>query len=89
MISLEPKVATQKVSLDYSSMRFVGVSLGPPMVSILSDISHLILFYTLSGISAVGFVLTTFAIKPKQGAPKINTLFQPHLTRRRKTKAKN
>ncbi|GAA4707372.1 MFS transporter [Brevibacillus fulvus] len=56
------------VSALYSSMRFVGVSLGPPLVSILSEKSHLILFVTLSGVSAVGLILALFAIKPKQRA---------------------
>ncbi|GIP46020.1 multidrug resistance protein [Paenibacillus sp. J45TS6] len=50
----------------FSSMRFIGVSLGPPIISLLLNTSHFVLFSILAGVAAVGALLTLFAIKPKQ-----------------------
>ena len=50
----------------YSSMRFIGVSLGPPVVSLLLGTSHLVLFGTLAAVAAVGALLTFFAVKPEK-----------------------
>ncbi|WP_211747616.1 MFS transporter [Paenibacillus sp. Marseille-Q4541] len=50
----------------FSSMRFIGVSLGPPIISLLLNTSHFVLFTILAGIAAAGALLTLFAIKPKQ-----------------------
>ena len=50
----------------YSSMRFIGVSLGPPAVSLLLGASHGVLFGTLAAVAAVGTLLTFFAVKPEQ-----------------------
>ncbi|NMO96508.1 MFS transporter [Paenibacillus lemnae] len=50
----------------YSSMRFIGVSLGPPVVSLLLAANHWILFITLAAVAAVGALLTFFAVKPEQ-----------------------
>lgn len=49
----------------YSSMRFIGVSLGPPVVSLLLGANHWVLFGTLAAVSAVGGLLTLFAVKPE------------------------
>ncbi|MBE9913855.1 MFS transporter [Paenibacillus donghaensis] len=50
----------------YSSMRFIGVSLGPPAVSLLMKTNHWVLFGVMAAISAVGGLLTLFAVKPEQ-----------------------
>ncbi|MCM3130293.1 MFS transporter [Paenibacillus provencensis] len=50
----------------FSSMRFIGVSLGPPVISILLGTSHLILFITLAAVGAAGILLTLFAIRPSE-----------------------
>ena len=49
----------------YSSMRFIGVSLGPPVVSALLGANHWVLFGTLATVAAVGSLLTLFAVKPE------------------------
>lgn len=49
----------------YSSMRFIGVSLGPPVVSLLLGTHHGVMFGTLAAIAAVGGLLTLFAVKPE------------------------
>lgn len=48
----------------YSSMRFIGVSLGPPVVSVLMKTSHKGLFFTVAGVCVIAAVLSFFAIKP-------------------------
>ncbi|WNR47092.1 MFS transporter [Paenibacillus roseipurpureus] len=50
----------------YSSMRFIGVALGPPLASILVKFSSQIMFYSISGTCVVAAVLALFAIKPSQ-----------------------
>ncbi|WP_054956417.1 MFS transporter [Paenibacillus dakarensis] len=52
------------ISSLYSSMRFIGVSLGPPAVSLLLKAHHWVLFSVLASVSAVGALLTFFAVKP-------------------------
>ncbi|ANA83246.1 MFS transporter [Paenibacillus glucanolyticus] len=49
----------------YSSMRFIGVSLGPPVVSLLLGANHWVMFGTLAAVAAVGGLLTLFAVKPE------------------------
>ncbi|WP_379141708.1 MFS transporter [Paenibacillus sp. sgz500992] len=51
----------------YSSMRFIGVSLGPPVVSLLMTRGHWVLFGTMAGVGAVGGLLTLFAVTPSKG----------------------
>lgn len=51
----------------YSSMRFVGVALGPPLVSLLMSTSHKTLFFTVTGVCIVGALLALFAIRPDKG----------------------
>ncbi|MNI56378.1 Bacillibactin exporter [compost metagenome] len=50
----------------YSSMRFIGVSLGPPVVSLLMTRGQWMLFGTMAGASAVGALLTLFAVTPSK-----------------------
>ncbi|MCJ8010508.1 MFS transporter [Paenibacillus sp. KQZ6P-2] len=49
----------------YSSMRFIGVSLGPPAVSLLMKTNHWVLFGVMAVVGAVGGLLTLFAVKPE------------------------
>ncbi|KRE45947.1 MFS transporter [Paenibacillus sp. Soil724D2] len=50
----------------YSSTRFIGVAIGPPLASILLKISPATMFYTISGICVLASVIALFAIKPKK-----------------------
>lgn len=51
----------------YSSMRFVGVSLGPPVVSLLQGSSgHSLLFGVMAGVGGVASLLMLLAVKPEQ-----------------------
>ncbi|UKS27932.1 MFS transporter [Paenibacillus sp. HWE-109] len=50
----------------YSSMRFIGVAIGPPLASILVKFSPEIMFYSISSTCVVAAVLALFAIKPSQ-----------------------
>lgn len=48
----------------YSSMRFIGVALGPPVVSLLMIRGHWVLFGTMAAVGLVGGLLTLFAVTP-------------------------
>ncbi|WP_138496313.1 MFS transporter [Paenibacillus pinistramenti] len=48
----------------YNSMRFIGVSLGPPAVSLLINTSHRVMFFVIAGISLIAVVLILFAVRP-------------------------
>jgi len=50
----------------YSSMRFIGVSLGPPMVSLLEKSNHWVLFGMMAAVSSVGALVILFSIKPSE-----------------------
>jgi MFS transporter, ACDE family, multidrug resistance protein len=50
----------------YSSMRFIGVSAGPPAVSLLSGAGHRTVFFTLAGVCAAGLIVTLAFIRPHQ-----------------------
>ncbi|MEB4795206.1 MFS transporter [Paenibacillus chondroitinus] len=48
----------------YSSMRFIGVALGPPLAAILVKISPHFMFYTIAGFCVLAAVLALFTIEP-------------------------
>jgi len=48
----------------YSSTRFIGVSLGPPIVSLLQNVNHWILFGMMAVLAGIGGLLILIAIKP-------------------------
>ena len=50
----------------YSSMRFVGVALGPPVFAILMKTSHQVMFYSTTALCVIAGIVTLFAITPKQ-----------------------
>jgi ACDE family multidrug resistance protein len=54
----------------YSSMRFLGVSLGPPAVSLLLAGGHSLLFSVLAGMGCAAALLMLMSVKPKQGHPE-------------------
>lgn len=56
------------VSSIYSGMRFIGVSLGPPVVSLLMRTTHMILFFSLAAVCLLGGILCLIAIKPRKEA---------------------
>lgn len=51
----------------YSSMRFIGVALGPPVVSLLLSSGHWVIFAVMAAVGAVGGLLTFFAVTPTKG----------------------
>lgn len=51
----------------YSSMRFIGVALGPPVVSLLMNRGHWVLFGTMAALGAIGGLLSLFAVTPNKG----------------------
>jgi len=54
------------ISSIYSSMRFIGVAAGPPIMAILQKNMQTSLFYILAGISAIGLLVILFGIKPEK-----------------------
>jgi ACDE family multidrug resistance protein len=52
----------------YSSMRFLGVAMGPPIASLLLRASPMVMFYTISATCIIAAILALFAIKPKEKA---------------------
>jgi ACDE family multidrug resistance protein len=60
----------------YSSMRFIGVALGPPVVSLLMKSSRYSVFLTLASFSALGAVLALMVIRPKKSHAQKKSLFQ-------------
>ncbi|WP_019909884.1 MFS transporter [Paenibacillus sp. HW567] len=50
----------------YSSMRFIGVALGPPVVSLLMNRAHWVLFGTMAAVGAAGGMLSLFAVTPSK-----------------------
>ncbi|SDC52652.1 MFS transporter, ACDE family, multidrug resistance protein [Paenibacillus sp. UNCCL117] len=51
----------------YSSMRFIGVALGPPVISIGMDRFPGWLFYGLGALSLLALLYGLFAVKPERG----------------------
>ncbi len=50
----------------YSSMRFIGVAAGPPIIVILMKHAEKSLFFILSGITVIAIFTTFMAIKPEK-----------------------
>ncbi|MCE5171026.1 MFS transporter [Paenibacillus profundus] len=48
----------------YNSLRFFGVAFGPPLFSWMMDISHRVIFITVTALSVIAFVLVFLFIKP-------------------------
>jgi MFS transporter, ACDE family, multidrug resistance protein len=64
--SIEKKQRGTVTSI-YSSMRFIGVSLGPPIVSLLTQGGQRRVFLALAGVSLAGAVIAAFMIRPGSG----------------------
>ncbi|HEY4551039.1 MAG TPA: MFS transporter [Bacillus sp. (in: firmicutes)] len=54
------------VSSVYSSMRFIGVAAGPPVMAIMMKSAGNFIFYILSGLSIIAAISTFIAIKPEE-----------------------
>jgi ACDE family multidrug resistance protein len=46
-------------------MRFIGVALGPPVISLLMKTSHAIMFSVIGAVSLIGVLLLLFMVKPE------------------------
>ena len=60
------------VSSIYSSMRFIGVAAGPPIMALMMRYTENFIFYLLSGLSIMAAIATFFAIKPEKEKSKSN-----------------
>ncbi len=49
----------------YSSMRFVGVALGPPVFSYLMDKSHFVMFLVIAVLALLSLCVAFFLITPE------------------------
>ncbi len=56
------------VSSIYSSMRFIGVAAGPPLMAIMMKYTETSLFYILAALGVVAGIATFMAIKPEEGS---------------------
>ncbi|MEH7275416.1 MFS transporter [Neobacillus vireti] len=54
------------ISSIYSSMRFIGVAAGPPIIALLMKQDNYWIFITLSGLSIIAAFVAIFAIKPSE-----------------------
>ncbi|RCX21387.1 ACDE family multidrug resistance protein [Fontibacillus phaseoli] len=54
----------------YSSMRFIGVSLGPPVISLLVGGGHMWMFIVIGAVSLVAVILILVMVKPESGEGK-------------------
>lgn len=54
----------------YSSMRFIGVALGPVIVSLLINKSNWMLFGLMIALGIIGALLTLFSVKPQSSKSK-------------------
>ncbi|SDF78033.1 MFS transporter, ACDE family, multidrug resistance protein [Fontibacillus panacisegetis] len=52
----------------YSSMRFIGVSLGPPIMSLLMGAGHMTMFISFACVSIVAVVLLLLMVQPQSSA---------------------
>ncbi|GAA0134090.1 MFS transporter [Paenibacillus sp. YSY-4.3] len=62
----------------YGSMRFIGVSLGPPIVSLLNKAGHMTLFFVIAGISLIAVILLLLMVKPETDKEKGKIKKAPH-----------
>ncbi|QYR19353.1 MFS transporter [Paenibacillus sp. sptzw28] len=67
-----PKEERGTVTSLYSSMRFLGVAVGPPAASLLIGKGIGPLFYTVSAVSALTVILILLMIKPDHGPNFLN-----------------
>ncbi|MFH7820483.1 MFS transporter [Neobacillus thermocopriae] len=51
----------------YSSMRFIGVASGPPLIALIMKFSNNWIFIIMSGLCFIAALIALFAIKPKHG----------------------
>lgn len=54
----------------YGSMRFIGVSLGPPVVSLLMKAGHMTMFFAIAGVSLIAVILLLTLVQPESGKDK-------------------
>lgn len=50
----------------YSSMRFIGVAVGPPVFSMLMETSQHLMFYSTTALCVLCSIIVLFSIKPSQ-----------------------
>ena len=62
------------VSSIYSSMRFIGVAAGPPIMALMMKYTESSLFYILGGLSAIAAIATFIAIKPEKKRQHRNSI---------------
>ena len=58
------------ISSIYSSMRFIGVTAGPPIIALLLKDSKHWIFILLGGLSVIAAIVALIAIKPKEEGQK-------------------
>jgi ACDE family multidrug resistance protein len=51
----------------YSSMRFIGVAVGPPVFVLLMKTSHQVMFYSVTGLCIIAGLIALKEIRPKKG----------------------
>ncbi|MFL0556065.1 MULTISPECIES: MFS transporter [Paenibacillus] len=61
------KVMRGTITSIYSSMRFIGVSAGPPVMSLLMKAGHMTMFFVISAVSLVAVILLLIMVKPESG----------------------
>ncbi|WP_150267282.1 MFS transporter [Paenibacillus tepidiphilus] len=61
----------------YSSMRFIGVALGPPAVSLLMRTGHWVLFGTMAALGVIGALLILFAVTPSKSGEESGKRAKP------------
>lgn len=71
----------------YSSMRFIGVALGPPLFAILITVSQKTVFFTATGVSALAAFLSFFAVRPSESSSASPSSYSPALPIQGKKKA--
>lgn len=54
----------------YSSMRLLGVAIGPPVAALLIKSGTMAVFYSFAGAGAVSIILTLLLIKPQNNHPE-------------------